>query len=362
MCSCDTALLVHAELGLPKNRIAPIDLLSSINIGNVKVTAFDANHCPGSACFVFQVFETKERPSFDDYAAKVHAHLDESAEEQGREWFPLSALAFREETERRKPASTTTKVYVHTGDMRYCQEMTTDIRRIIGDEGLIDTLFLDTTYAQSERFDFPPQEKAINFIAQKVIEELATEGTLIVIGSYVVGKERIFERIVEATGEKLVVDERKMRILQILLHGNNTSDSRGVRSKAGDLFIREEEASEARIRVVKWDVIGETWPFFRPNFVNLRGLLSACPKYTRVVGFVPTGWMMSAKESRLLPKGAFPHAVKDDAEGRCRVYLVPYSEHSSFSELREFIKELRPKRIVPTVYSDEAAYYVSAHS
>ena len=36
------------------------------------------------------------------------------------------------------------------------------------------------------------------------------------------------------------------------------------------------------------------------------------------------------------------------------VYGVPYSEHSSFPELRDCVARLRPKRVVPTVSSSAA--------
>lgn len=58
----------------------------------------------------------------------------------------------------------------------------------------------------------------------------------------------------------------------------------------------------------------------------------------QVVGFVPTGWMYEMKRK------AFP--VRD--KGPCFIHLVPYSEHSSYSELREYVRFLRPHKVVPS--------------
>jgi len=44
-------------------------------------------------------------------------------------------------------------------------------------------------------------------------------------------------------------------------------------------------------------------------------------------------------------KYSFPLRVK----GCFKVHLVPYREHSSHDELREYVEFLRPKGIVPTV-------------
>jgi len=55
-----------------------------------------------------------------------------------------------------------------------------------------------------------------------------------------------------------------------------------------------------------------------------------------VVGFVPTGWMYEMKRK------AFPVREK----GSCFIHLVPYSEHSSYSELREYVRFLRPHKVL----------------
>jgi hypothetical protein len=76
-----------------------------------------------------------------------------------------------------------------------------------------------------------------------------------------------------------------------------------------------------------------------PKFCHL--LLTPCflylciPPLHQVVGFVPTGWLYEMKQS------AYPSRTK----GPCSVHLVPYSEHSSYAELREYMAWLRPKQV-----------------
>ena len=43
--------------------------------------------------------------------------------------------------------------------------------------------------------------------------------------------------------------------------------------------------------------------------------------------------------------------VKHRRSGSLHIYSVPYSEHSSFTELQQFVSEFQPLRIVPTVLS-----------
>ncbi|KDO63180.1 hypothetical protein CISIN_1g0010451mg, partial [Citrus sinensis] len=64
--------------------------------------------------------------------------------------------------------------------------------------------------------------------------------------------------------------------------------------------------------------------------------------YDKVVGFVPTGWTYEVKRNK------FAVRSKDAFE----IHLVPYSEHSNYDELREYVKFLKPKRVIPTVGMD----------
>ncbi|CAM9879763.1 unnamed protein product, partial [Hapterophycus canaliculatus] len=42
-------------------------------------------------------------------------------------------------------------------------------------------------------------------------------------------------------------------------------------------------------------------------------------------------------------------------DGNARVYSLPYSEHSSFTQLKDFVRAVRPKKIVPTVNAASSA-------
>merc|ERR1711865_268535 len=66
-------------------------------------------------------------------------------------------------------------------------------------------------------------------------------------------------------------------------------------------------------------------------------------KYERVCGIIPTGWAGTSKWNR-------EHATSQ--KGRATVVLIPYSEHSSYSELTSFVKGMKPRHVEPIVFSD----------
>lgn len=220
--------------------------------------------------------------------------------------------------------------YVHTGDFRYSEEMRNGsvISEFIG----ADAVFLDTTYC-NPKFIFPSQDESIDYIVG-VIERLGVENkgltaknVLFLVATYVIGKERILVEISRRCKRKIHVSGRKMEVLRALGLG-----------EAG-VFTMDE--SESDVHVVGWNVLGETWPYFRPNFMKISEIMSE-RGYSKVVGFVPTGWTYEVKRNK------FSVRTKDSFE----IHLVPYSEHSNYDELRVYVKFLKPKRVIPTVGAD----------
>lgn len=111
-----------------------------------------------------------------------------------------------------------------------------------------------------------------------------------------------------------------------------------------DTAIYTTNPQASPVHVVQWGRLGETWPFFKPNWASMEEYRKEMG-VDQVIGFVPTGWMYEMK------KAPFSHRSK----GASTVHLVPYSEHSSFSELREYVRWVRPHKVVPTVGVDEKA-------
>ncbi|CAA2994203.1 Hypothetical predicted protein [Olea europaea subsp. europaea] len=293
-CSSITARLLHQILKIPQAFIFPLPLSLPLFIDGSEVSLIDANHCPGAVQFLFKV-PVYSKSRGDDY-------------DEGNN----NVIKFEK--------------YVHTGDFRYCNEMKGEsvLSEFIG----ADAVFLDTTYCHP-KFLFPSQEESIDHIVG-VIERTKGENVknvLFLVATYVIGKEKILMEISRRCKRKIYVDSRKMSVLSAL----------GL-EESGVFTVDE---SKTDVHVVGWNVLGETWPYFRPNFLKMKEIMSE-RGYSKVVGFVPTGWTYEVKRNK------FAVRTMDSFD----IHLVPYSEHSNYNELRDYVKFLKPKRVIPTVGSD----------
>ena len=220
------------------------------------VTLLEANHCPGAALFLFKL----------------------KGEYQ-----------------------------LHTGDMRYHPKM-----KLYPElQGIrVKTLYLDTTYCD-DSYSFPPQDEAIES-ALEIMRRERKPKTLFVVGSYTIGKERVFLRAAEEFGTKVFCMPDKYEVL------------RHIDVNQELLTLHPDESF---IHVVPMRMLG---------YKEITALSSRMAhRFDRIVGFKPTGWSQGKKEAANY--------------GKNTVYSIPYSEHSSVNELREFVQWLQPEEILPTV-------------
>eukprot|EP00803_Ostreobium_quekettii_P008788 evm.model.scf_1474EXC.2 EVM.evm.TU.scf_1474EXC.2 scf_1474EXC:16266-31624(-) len=282
-CSEVTGRLVVHMLGVNPKYIHALPMDIPRNVEGVEVILVDANHCPGAVQFLFRLPDGRR--------------------------------------------------YVHCGDMRYCPEMLMHphLKRCIGARAL----FLDTTYC-NPKYTFPPQKESIDYVATQIAGLLKAEAEgghkcAFLISTYGIGKERILLEVHRRCGVRISVTDRKYGVLQCLEWENESFS---------DIFTVC--AEQTPVRVVRWNFLGDVWPFFKPNFVNMEAYRAEAG-VDKVVGFVPTGWTYDSK------RASFDVRRK----GACEVHLVPYSEHSSYSELREFVRGMKPREVIPTVVNDK---------
>uniref|UniRef100_A0A914UNY2 DNA repair metallo-beta-lactamase domain-containing protein n=1 Tax=Plectus sambesii TaxID=2011161 RepID=A0A914UNY2_9BILA len=227
------------------------------------VTLFDANHCPGSVLFLFE---------------------------------------------------TLTGNFLHTGDLRAEDCLIDQLKSKSLPK--LDILFLDTTY-MNPRYVFPPQKAVIDEVCRFVKTELERyPKTLVVCGTYMIGKERVVQAIAETMGSKIAVNRPKMNIIKCLNDEKLTSRLT-LDYKSTNLFV----------------VFGSS------SLKQLQDTLAQHSRFHRLINVWPSGW-----EYR---KGGPILSVKPS--GNITIVGAPYSEHSSYGELEKLVRALRPARIVPTV-------------
>ncbi|KAK6928616.1 DNA repair metallo-beta-lactamase [Dillenia turbinata] len=290
-CTPLTARLLQVCLNLSPLFIHPLEMNTGHIVHGIGVTLLEANHCPG--------------------AAMIHFRLQNG------------------------------QCYLHTGDFRASKSM--QAYPLLAN-GRVNMLYLDTTYCNPKyklskprlsnqflgnRRLFPCKEEVVSYVVRVTKDHLKKQPkTLVVVGAYSIGKECVYLAISKALRVKIFANASRRRVLQSF---EWPALSEGLCSNGKDTPLH-------------------ILPISSLHFENLkRYLKNYLDLYTSVLAFRPTGWTFSQTSGNSL------ELVKPTSRGNITIYGVPYSEHSSFTELQEFVKFLRSDKIIPTVNVGSAA-------
>ncbi|MGH0151332.1 UNVERIFIED_CONTAM: hypothetical protein FKN15_019982 [Acipenser sinensis] len=267
-CNKITGNLVKSKLGVEEQYVNILPMNTECTVDGVGVTLLDANHCPGSAMLLF--------------------HLPNG------------------------------KTVLHTGDFRADPSMER-YPELVGQK--VQTLYLDTTYCSPE-YTFPSQQEAITFAATTAFETLTSNPrTLVVCGTYSIGKEKVFLAIADVLGCKVCVSRDKYNIMCCL-------ESERIK----ELITMDWDATQLHVL-----------PMMQVSYKGLQTHLNKFSgKYDQIVAFKPTGWVYSGLSESMAN-------IRPRVRGNITVYDVPYSEHSGYLEMKRFVQWLKPEKIIPTV-------------
>ncbi|XP_021391653.2 5' exonuclease Apollo [Lonchura striata] len=190
---------------------------------------------------------------------------------------------------------------LYTGDFRYTSAMQ-DEPALRGRH--IDRLYLDNTHCQPQRA-LPSRAVATRQAAHLI---RAHPGHNVVIGVYSLGKETLLVDLALEFSTWVVVSPWRLEQMRLL--------------ELPDVFTAEEGTGWIRavnVTEICWDTL-VTWNAQHPT-----------------IAIIPTGMPVKVTHPNM--------------------HLIPYSDHSSFEELREFVKWLRPCSIIPIVKGDMCQDY-----
>ncbi|XP_010222659.1 PREDICTED: DNA cross-link repair 1A protein [Tinamus guttatus] len=267
-CNKITGNLVKSKLRVKEQYIHVLPMDTECVVNGIKVLLLDANHCPGATMILFCL--------------------------------------------------PTGNVILHTGDFRADPSMER-YSPLIGRK--VHTLYLDTTYCSPE-YTFPSQQEVIQFAVNTAFETVTLNPrTLVVCGTYSIGKEKVFLAIAEVLGSKASMSHDKYKTLQCL----------------------ESAAVNSLISMDWHDSLLHVLPMMQINFKGLQDHLNKfAENFDQVLAFRPTGWTYSDSCYSVVD-------IKPQTRGRITIYGIPYSEHSSYLEMKRFVQWLKPQKIIPTV-------------
>ena len=247
VCSEATSAALNVLHRIPREKCLIIEPGQSLDFDSFVVHALDANHCLGSLMFAIE--------------------------------------------------SSNQEKEVYTGDFRLGKP-------IIDESELLQNanpLWMDYTYGNKPKYNFPSRETLISEILTLILSEWNDTDKEIWIAAYQIGKEKLLKTISDALNIKIWAPEEKVRIYEEI-------------GKGWDIFTRD---PDSRVFVSS-----------RRTVESLVGIDKKTK--TRLVNSMrisPTGWAI------------------DLAAKRLDVHYFPYSDHCSNKEAHEFIDLVNAQEI-----------------
>lgn len=203
----------------------------------------------------------------------------------------------------------------------------------------------------------------IDAIKQKQRNDIVGS-SIYLFGTYTIGKEKVFRGVSTHFNQRvLVLDTSKKNILNIVM--DDFDDV--VEGKSSNMTINH-DLFVVGMGELSYDKILDS--VLAINRLRSKYCGGKPPKITKVFGFKPTGWChtssssssssSSSKQQQTLPWGGetsrasapalhLPVRKRKICGVDVSIVSVPYSEHSSFPELKECVKTIGAKTILPTV-------------
>ena len=188
---------------------------------------------------------------------------------------------------------------LYTADFRYFDGMLDN--PVLNAENTITQLYLDNTYSSPDD-NFPTRAEATLKVMDILYKHPSHE---ILFGLDTLGKEELLYKVAMVLGVRIIVDEFRYMTTKLM----------GIES-----YFTTDTTSSI-IRVVRKHSIKKQ-------------ILEARDNCQQVIAIIPSCQYL----------GSF-----NPYQNSANIFVVPYSDHSSFSELKTFVSAIKPQRILPVV-------------
>lgn len=144
-------------------------------------------------------------------------------------------------------------------------------------------------------------------------EQNIGEKYVIIVGTYVIGKEKVWSALARALGCRVWLEKSRLQAVECY-------------EDSSLLELIEVDPTKALIHVL---------PLQYVIYENIVKYLSQFEEtFTKALAIRPSGWEKGSKMQR---------------RGPVSILGIQYSEHSSYSELERFVRHLQPDEVISTV-------------